>query len=169
MVQLCNGDDCWLWRYAGHHCFWTDYQHYLSYLRHSLLGSLSGLVVSYYTEVSKHYSLAIKQDKQKLALRNQFLIAFQNLINFSHCLFKNNLRLTWIGRLPFDKDLMNVFKSKKLKDRLDILGSWILTCINTTIGLDVQQFLPLTRPIEPSGPYLNVSPATLMVLIHDTN
>ncbi|MCY0529848.1 potassium channel family protein [Klebsiella pneumoniae] len=29
------------------------------------LGSLSGLVVSYYTEVSKHYSLAIKQDKQK--------------------------------------------------------------------------------------------------------
>lgn len=30
-----------------------------------LLGSLSGLVVSYYTEVSKHYSLAIEQDKQK--------------------------------------------------------------------------------------------------------
>ncbi|BCP57240.1 hypothetical protein SUT007_06980 [Streptococcus parasuis] len=29
------------------------------------LGSLSGLVVSYYTEVSKHYSLAIEQDKQK--------------------------------------------------------------------------------------------------------
>ncbi|NQN88090.1 two pore domain potassium channel family protein [Streptococcus suis] len=29
------------------------------------LGSLSGLVVSYYTEVSKHYSLAVEQDKQK--------------------------------------------------------------------------------------------------------
>lgn len=29
------------------------------------LGSLSGLVVSYYTEVSKHYSLAVKNDKQK--------------------------------------------------------------------------------------------------------
>ncbi|NQL66834.1 two pore domain potassium channel family protein [Streptococcus suis] len=29
------------------------------------LGSLSGIVVSYYTEVSKHYSLAIEQDKQK--------------------------------------------------------------------------------------------------------
>ena len=29
------------------------------------LGSLSGLVVSYYTEVSKHYSLAVENDKQK--------------------------------------------------------------------------------------------------------
>lgn len=29
------------------------------------LGSLSGIVVSYYTEVSKHYSLAIENDKQK--------------------------------------------------------------------------------------------------------
>ncbi|MBF0778694.1 potassium channel family protein [Streptococcus cuniculi] len=29
------------------------------------LGSLSGLVVSYYTEVSKHYSLAVKTDKKK--------------------------------------------------------------------------------------------------------
>lgn len=29
------------------------------------LGSLSGLVVSYYTEVSKHYSLAVEKDKPK--------------------------------------------------------------------------------------------------------
>ncbi|MEY8435640.1 potassium channel family protein [Streptococcus hyointestinalis] len=29
------------------------------------LGSLSGIVVSYYTEVSKHYSLALENDKQK--------------------------------------------------------------------------------------------------------
>lgn len=29
------------------------------------LGSLSGLVVSYYTEVSKHYSLAIEQESSR--------------------------------------------------------------------------------------------------------
>ncbi len=141
MVQLCNGDDCWLWRYAGHHCFWTDYQHYLSYLRHSLFGEPVWISrqLLYRGQQALFFSNQTGQAKNWL-LGTSFLIAFQNLINFSHCLFKNNLRLTWIGRLPFDKDLMNVFKSKKLKDRLDILGSWILTCINTTIGLDVQQF-----------------------------
>ena len=51
-----------------------------------------------------------------------------------------------------DEDLLNVFKTQKLKDRLDVLSSWILTCINTTIGLDgCRKLLSLINPIEPSG------------------
>lgn len=66
MVQLCDGDDCWLWRYAGDdYAFGRIISIILAIYGILFLGSLSGLVVSYYTEVSKHYSLAIEQDKQK--------------------------------------------------------------------------------------------------------
>lgn len=40
-----------------------------------------------------------------------YLKYFQNCINFPHSFFKNSLSLAWIGRLPFDKDLMNIFKA----------------------------------------------------------
>ncbi len=44
-------------------------------------------------------------------VRGFYLKYFQNCINFPHSFFKNSLSLAWIGRLPFDKDLMNIFKA----------------------------------------------------------
>ncbi len=44
-------------------------------------------------------------------VRGFYLKYFQNCINFPHSFFKYRLSLAWIGRLPFDKDLMNIFKA----------------------------------------------------------